>query len=146
MSIPPGSSSTALPFATAARRRHNRVVSESLVTGITPEIEDKIGFVGFTSRTIRAFKLPMEDRCEDFGQITTYHGTIAEHPHAFDLDDHHRFHTGKPTPVCGNTADMLSLTRYATHFDVTGAKEAHYGQFGCGPQDRETAATASGCC
>lgn len=70
-----------------------RTVAASPVTISDPDIERKIGFAAFTSRTIRAFKLPLEDRCEDYGQVAVYHGTIAEHPRAFDLDDHHRFHT-----------------------------------------------------
>lgn len=93
-----------------------RTLAASPVTISDPDIEVKIGFATFTSRTIRAFKLPLEDRCEDYGQVAVYHGTIAEHPHAFDLDDHHRLHTGKPALVCGNTADMLAATRYAAHF------------------------------
>lgn len=122
-----------------------RMVSSSPLTVDTPEIEHKIGFVTFSSRTVRAFKLPLEDRCEDFGQIATYRGTMAEHPHAFDLDDHHRFPAGKPMPVCGNTADMLSLTRYRPHFDVAGGKDTHYGTFACGPAEQSVAA-AAGCC
>jgi len=38
--------------------------------------------------TVRAFKLDLEDRCEDFeGRVLQ--GTMAEQPHTFDLDDHH---------------------------------------------------------
>lgn len=106
-----------------------RTLAASPVTISDPDIEVKIGFATFTSRTIRAFKLPLEDRCEDYGQVAVYHGTIAEHPHAFDLDDHHRLHTGKPALVCGNTADMLAATRYAAHFTVTGDKSQHFGLF-----------------
>ncbi|MDX3406096.1 hypothetical protein PV708_07630 [Streptomyces sp. ME02-6977A] len=114
-----------------------------------PDIEVKIGFATFTSRTIRAFKLPLEDRCEDYGQVAVYHGTIAEHPHAFDLDDHHRLHTGKPALVCGNTADMLAATRYAAHFTVTGDKSQHFGLFPCTPAEGAAApglGAAPGCC
>jgi hypothetical protein len=53
----------------------------------------------------------LEDRCEDFGQLATYKGTIAEHLHAFDLDDHHHFETGKPLRICGNSYDMLAASR-----------------------------------
>jgi ubiquinone/menaquinone biosynthesis C-methylase UbiE len=126
-----------------------RWVSQSPMTIDNPDIEAKIGFVGFSSRTIRAFKLALEDQCEDFGQIATYRGTAPQHPHAFDLDDHHRFPTGKPIAVCGNTADMLSMTRYARHFDVIGDKTTHFGLFPCGPADTSTAtalAAGSGCC
>lgn len=44
-----------------------RVLSTSPVALDSGEIERKIGFVGFTSQTVRAFKLPLEDRCEDYG-------------------------------------------------------------------------------
>jgi arsenite methyltransferase len=80
---------------------------------------------------VRAFKLPLEDRCEDFGQIVSYLGTLPEHPHQFPLDDHHVFITGKPTPVCGNTADMIVSSRYARHFHLVGNKFRHFGLFDC---------------
>jgi hypothetical protein len=110
-----------------------RVIAESPLVIANPDIERKIGMVGFTSVTVRAFKLPLEDRCEDYGQVAYYLGTIAAHPHAFDLDDHHHFETGRPFAVCGNTADMLTGTRYARHFRVQGEKTIHYGLFPCGP-------------
>lgn len=99
-----------------------------------PEIEMKIGMVDFYSVTIRAFKLEsLEDICEDYGQTATYHGTIADFPHFFDLDDHHRLITGKPMLVCGNTASMLAETRYASHFTITGDRSTHFGAFDCAP-------------
>ncbi|MGR8935722.1 MAG: methyltransferase domain-containing protein [Gammaproteobacteria bacterium] len=111
------------------------------------EVEAKIGMVKFRSVTVRAFKLPLEDRCEDYGQVARYLGTLPEHPHAFDLDDHHHFETGRPLRVCGNTADMLASTRYAPHFEVWGDKAQHFGLFDCtpGPQGESVAAGGS-CC
>ncbi|TXL02716.1 methyltransferase type 11, partial [Methylococcaceae bacterium CS2] len=88
-----------------------RIVKENSIALEDEEVEAKIGMVKFRSVTIRVFKMPLEDRCEDFGQLATYKGSIAEHPHAFDLDDHHHFETGKPLRVCGNTYDMLALSR-----------------------------------
>ncbi|MFJ7768707.1 methyltransferase domain-containing protein [Streptomyces sp. NPDC097107] len=126
-----------------------RTVTTSAVEISDPDIERKIGFAAFTSRTVRAFKLPLEDRCEDYGQVAVYRGTIAEHPHAFDLDDHHRFRAGKPMLVCGNTADMLAATRYAAHFTVTGDKSRHFGLFPCEPVDGAAVhamGASSGCC
>ncbi|MCL2862867.1 MAG: methyltransferase domain-containing protein [Methanimicrococcus sp.] len=98
------------------------------------EIEEKIGFASFSSRLVRAFKLDdLEDICEDYGQTACYDGSIPGHPHFFDLDDHHRFFTGKPMLVCGNTASMVSKTRYGKAFKVTGDRSVHYGAFaGCG--------------
>jgi SAM-dependent methyltransferase len=98
-----------------------------------PTIEAAIGMVGFWSTTIRAFKLDLEDLCEDYGQIAVYRGTIPGHPHVFDLDDHHRFFTGKPMMVCGNTASMLQATRYGAHFEVRGDRSVHFGAFDCAP-------------
>jgi arsenite methyltransferase len=126
-----------------------RVTSSSPMTVDNPDIDRRIGFVNFTSRTVRAFKLPLEDQCEDFGQAAIYRGTLPEHPHFFDLDNHHRFPAGKPTLVCGNTADMLSMSRYARHFEVIGDKTTHYGTFPCGPVDQSAASpigAGSSCC
>lgn len=126
-----------------------RIVSSSTVTLDNPDIGRKAGHIGFRSLTIRAFRLPLEDRCEDYGQVATYLGTLPDHPHAFVLDDHHRLETGRPMLVCGNTADMLSMTRYAPHFRVQGDKRVHYGLFDCGPAGAagpaQPAGTA-GCC
>ena len=110
------------------------------------EIEDKIGFVNFTSRTVRAFKLDdLEDTCEDYGQVAWYDGSIPGHPHFFDLDDHHRFVTGKPMLVCGNTASMVSNSRYSEAFKVFGNRSVHYGKFDCSPK-KENKPESGGCC
>jgi len=110
-----------------------RVVQSTPVPLLDPEVERKIGFVRFRSLTIRGFKLSLEDRCEDYGQMATYLGTIEGHPHHFDFDDHHRFERDRPATVCGNTADMLLATRYAAHFRVQGDKKQHFGLFDCAP-------------
>lgn len=125
-----------------------RTVSESPVPLLDPDIEAKIGMVNFRSITVRAFRLALEDRCEDFGQIATYRGTVPGAPHAFVLDDHHRFETGKPLRVCGNTFDMLAQTRYGRHFQLAGDSSTHFGLFDCGPAPAtgNGAELASGCC
>lgn len=124
-----------------------RVVKETPIALEDPEVIEKIGMVKFRSVTIRAFKMPLEDRCEDFGQVAVYKGTIAKHPHAFDLDDHHHFETGKPLRVCGNSSDMLESSRYSKHFDIIGDKTTHFGLFDCAPPNTGSA-TESGlaCC
>ena len=111
------------------------------------EIRDKVGFVTFSSRTVRAFKLDdLEDICEDYGQVAYYNGSIPGCPHYFDLDDHHRFFTGKPMLVCGNTASMISRTRYGKAFDIAGNRDVHYGVFGgCSPKNDDTPKGGS-CC
>ena len=126
-----------------------RVVSSTPLTINNPEIERKAGFIRFYSMTIRAFKLNLEDRCEDFGQVAYYFGTLPEHPHQFALDDHHLFKTGQPMLVCGNTADMISATRYARHFRIAGDKSVHYGLFDCAPDNvmqTSEAGAKAGCC
>ena len=53
------------------------------------EIEEKLGFATFSSRTVRAFKLAdLENICEDYGQVAYYDGSIEGYPHFFNLDDH----------------------------------------------------------
>lgn len=94
-------------------------------------VAQRIGFAHFESITWRAFKLPLEDRCEDYGQVATYLGSLTGHVHSFDLDDHHHFETGRPERVCGNTADMLGSSRYAAHFRIDGTKQRHFGLFEC---------------
>ena len=121
-----------------------RICARSAVPLLDPEVEAKIGHIRFESLTIRAFKLDLEDRCEDYGQVATYRGTIPHHPHAFALDDHHRFETGRPMLVCGNTADMLAKTRYAAHFAVS-ERGAHFGLFDCAPP-AAAAGGAPACC
>jgi arsenite methyltransferase len=120
-----------------------RVVARSAVPLLDEGIEALIGHVRFESITVRAFRLDLEDRCEDYGQVATYRGSIPHYPHAFALDDHHRFETGRPMLVCGNTADMLAKTRYAAHFAVT-ARGAHFGLFDCTPAS--AAAAPAACC
>jgi SAM-dependent methyltransferase len=111
------------------------------------KVEKQLGFATFSSRTVRAFKLDdLEDICEDYGQVAYYNGTIPGSPHFFDLDDHHRFFTGKPMLVCGNTASMLSSTRYGKAFNVVGDRSVHFGAFDCKPESVEAAAAESGSC
>ena len=121
-----------------------RVCARSAIALTDAAVEQRIGFARFESITWRAFKLPLEDRCEDYGQVATYLGSIAEQPHRFALDDHHLFETGKPLRVCGNTADMLARTRYAAHFRIDGDRQRHYGLFDCAPAAPTSAAAA--CC
>jgi len=111
------------------------------------EIENKLGFATFSSRTVRAFKLDdLEDICEDYGQVAYYDGSIPGYPHFFDLDDHHRFFTGKPMLVCGNTASMVSKTRYGKAFKVIGDRSVHYGKFDCGSSEKKKDKPCSGSC
>lgn len=123
-----------------------RVVSRRPV-----EVEDErlaalLGGIGFTSRTVRAFKLAnLEDRCEDYGQVAIYRGGIEGHEHAIRLDDHHTFERDRPMLVCGNTAAMLQETRLARHFEIIGDRSRHFGLFDCAPAEN-TDGSAGSCC
>ena len=123
-----------------------RSVSQSPIALLDAQIEARIGMVGFRSITMRAFNLPLEDRCEDYGQTATYCGSIAGLPHAFVLDDHHRFDTGRPMLVCGNTFDMLAQSRYADHFRLSGDTSVHFGLFDCATGPAGASAVAGACC
>ena len=125
-----------------------RVLSSRRLTINNTEIEEKVGNIGFYSLTVRAFKLDIEDKCEDHGQVATYLGTIAGQPHQFVLDDHHTFETGRPMLVCGNTAAMVADTRYGSHFKVLGDTSQHFGLFDCGASPVAVAAgeAVSGSC
>lgn len=123
-----------------------RCVSQSPIPLLDADIEARIGMVAFRSMTMRAFRMSLEDRCEDYGQMATYRGTLDGLPHAFVLDDHHRFEAGRPMRVCGNTFDMLAQSRFAEHFELHGDKRVHFGLFDCGPGPTNAPANAGSCC
>ena len=124
-----------------------RTVNKRRITINDPIIEERVGNIDFWSMTVRAFKLDLEDICEDYGQIAIYRGTARDNPTNFVLDDHHVFETGRPMLVCGNTADMVSKTRFGAHFTVQGDKSTHFGPFDCGPTPgAATAAAVGGAC
>jgi len=109
-----------------------RIVTKAKIDLNNPEIGKKVGMVDFYSMTIRAFKLDdLEDICEDYGQVAIYKGSIGGYPHFFDLDDHHRFFTGKPMLVCGNTASIIQNTRFSKYFTIIGDRSIHFGPFDC---------------
>ena len=109
-----------------------RVVSKARIQINNGYIESKLGDIEFFSITIRAFKIELEDRCEDYGQIAWYLGGIEETPNQFILDDHHIFEEGRPMLICSNTARMLSQSRFSTFFKVQGKETKHFGLFNCG--------------
>lgn len=126
----------------------SRIVSRSEIMVTDAELRERIGNARFFSITTRSFKLPLEDRCEDYGQVAFYKGTIEHATHRFALDDHHIFESGKPMAVCSNTAAMLQDTRYRPHFRVEGDSSTHFGLFDCGPatSNADNAAKAGACC
>lgn len=114
-------------------------------------LKEVIEGIRFFSRTLRGFKIEsLEDRCEDFGQVAIYNGTIEGQPKTFDLDQGHRFEAGRAYRVCGNSAQMLSQSRFAAHFEVS-RPVRHLGLFDCGPGLQVDAPTlqtteSSSCC
>ena len=123
-----------------------RLMSSSEIQITNPEIKHKVAGARFYSLTIRAFKLPFEDRCEDYGQVAYYKGSLTEAPTLFTLDNHHVFEKGRPLPICQNTARMLTETRFADHFEVTGDTSTHFGLFDCAPLSNTTTDSPSSCC
>lgn len=138
-----------LDLCRATGFRDPRVVAEHVVE-LSDEVRAKVGPATFSSLTLRLFKLPDADtRCEDYGQVATYKGTIAESPLLYRLDHIHLFEAGRPERVCRNTALMLSNTRLGKHFEVSAAIE-HFGLHPCNPTmahdqypDADTGAGAS---
>lgn len=108
-----------------------RITSKRPIDIQNPDVREKIGFANFSSYTVRAFNLPLEDHHEDYGQVVIYRGTIPDLPHSFQLDEDHEFVRGKKTRVCGNTANILTATRFAPHFELIGDKSVHYGRLSC---------------
>lgn len=123
-------------FESLARRSgflDPRSVVEAPIAIENAEIERRVGAARFQSVTYRLLKIDgLDERCEDYGQVATYLGSIANNEALFWLDDHHAFERGRPERVCRNTAMMLTETRFAQHFTVTGAG-AHCGEYPCGP-------------
>lgn len=144
-----------LSMARAAGFPDPRVVSTDPIAIMNDDIQEKVGAARFYSVTVRLLALPdLEERCEDYGQVATYRGTAPHIGPLFRLDDHHLFEAGRPERVCGNTADMLSKTRFADHFTVQGDKAVHYGAFDCAdtlaqqayPSTESSASSGSPCC
>ncbi|MBQ3106773.1 MAG: arsenosugar biosynthesis radical SAM protein ArsS [Eggerthellaceae bacterium] len=92
-------------------------------------VETKVGFMTFTSRTVRAIKCEgLEPTEEDYGQQATYLGGMPEMPRYFDFDSELRFVKGKPRAISGNTARMLAASRYGRFFDIA-PEGPHRGTF-----------------
>lgn len=114
-----------------------------------PKLRQILGNAKFYSITYRLFKMSnLETLCEDYGQVSTYRGTIPGHAHGYQLDDHHFFETNKPMLVCGNSASMTGESWLGKHFDISGNRDVHYGLFDCSPVTVTTGANAGagGCC
>ena len=133
-----------------------RVVDHRPLAILDPELKAKVGKIRFASVTARLFKLEgLEPACEEYGQAVIYRGGVEGMEDVFILDAEHAIEQGRVFPVCGNTLAMLMETRFASHFDVLGAGDRHFGLFpGCAAPDVfaavDTASTSAspvgGCC
>lgn len=126
-----------------------RYMSSSHANIDNPQIEDIVGNISFSSRTVRAIKIPdlIEDICEEYGQVAIYRGGIEGSEHFFDLDDHHHFVKDLPMSVCGNSSAMVQETRFGRYFEVLGDRSKHFGAFaGCGQAPEVFGESDDGCC
>ncbi len=68
-----------------------------------------VGDIKFYSITVRAFKIPeLEDRCEDYGELATYLGTIPGYEDEFNFDCSHAFKKHEKLRVCRNFGLVLT--------------------------------------
>jgi arsenite methyltransferase len=134
---------TGAAYAGDLRRTMQAAGFEDVRTVNSRRLGDVIEGIHFDSVALRGFKISLEDACEDFGQVAVYKGTIARHSDSFILDQGHQFVAGIPQRVCKNTADMITQTRYAPHFDVSPTM-FHMGLFDCGPKEGNSPAASPG--
>jgi len=107
-----------------------RIFSRRTLNIDNEQIQSRVENINFYSVTYRLWKLKgLEDACEDYGHIAFYNGQIPQSPFKFELDNGHVFHKNKPERVCGNTALMLSETRFKKYFQVLGSFKEHFGAF-----------------
>mmetsp|Transcript_35451 Transcript_35451/g.34484 ORF Transcript_35451/g.34484 Transcript_35451/m.34484 type:complete len:140 (+) Transcript_35451:462-881(+) len=133
--------------------KDHRIVKRTVFTSDNQLLIDTLGDITFYSLTVRAFKLRgLEDKLEDYGQCTTYNGGIDDFDKVFKLDNCHSFKRGEPVKIDGNTALMLTQTRFASSFAVTGPGK-HKGLFDSGNASTKVVIDSSinvkgpsGCC
>ena len=124
-----------------------RIVSKKILNIDNENIKRLTGDITFFSITYRLWKLEgLEDGCEDYGHTATYLGNLDESPSIFELDRNHVFRKGISERVCGNTALMLSQTRFREFFRITGDFTTHLGRFDCGAEAEVVEAEAGGSC
>lgn len=113
--------------------------------------KDIIEGIHFVSVTFRGFKIDLEEKCEDYGQVAVYEGTLPGSPEAYHLDRGHIFPAGGAVRICKNTADILRQSRFSEYFHVAD-EIAHLGLFNCSGSGMVTAgdgdsnSVSSDCC
>ncbi|MBW7991273.1 MAG: methyltransferase domain-containing protein [Planctomycetes bacterium] len=125
-----------------------RIVTRKPINIHNPQIKDMIGNIQFYSITYRLWKLKdLEDACEEYGHIAVYNGQMSDSPFKFELDEGYVFYKNKPERVCGNTAIMLSGTRFKQYFQIMGSFEEHFGAFRSQhPVETKDTDKSSSCC
>jgi ubiquinone/menaquinone biosynthesis C-methylase UbiE len=120
-------------FKTIAKRAgfaDPRIVSRKFINISNPQIKNMIRNIQFYSITYRLWKIKdLEDSCKDYGHIAVYNGQMSESPFKFELDDSNVFYKNKLERVCGNTAIMLSRTRFKQFFQIIGSFKEHFSAF-----------------
>jgi SAM-dependent methyltransferase len=129
-----------------------RLVEHEPVDITDPAIQSLLRDVRFQSATCRLFRADgLEAGQENYGQTATYLGTIAEHPDRLNLDSQQSFAVGQQTPVSGNTAQIISFTRFNDHFALIGDRSQHLGAFSVAAAPElftvtPSRSTGGGCC
>ena len=103
-----------------------------------PEVKARVGATPSQSITVRAFKLdePRGRRARTMDRSPPTSAAISEIPPRVPLGRAPCCQRSKPVRVSGNTAAMLSETRYARHFRLIGDRLRHFGRFDCGDSRR----------
>ncbi|GAB4263854.1 MAG: methyltransferase domain-containing protein [Deferrisomatales bacterium] len=107
-----------------------RIVERSPLQLADADLQARLGGVVFWAVTFRLFKIAdLEDGEEDYGQAALYRGTIPGCAHHFVLDADNVFETGRTLRIGGNTARILSTSRFEPHFRLLGGWTRHFGPF-----------------
>lgn len=125
-----------------------RAITSGVIDIHNADLQARVRDAGFASVTWRMLKLAgLEPECEDYGQTAVYAGGMAGCEEEFVLDESHRFPAGAAVRVSGNTAMMLTQTRFAPWFTATGDRAVHAGAFVASPAPATaTASETSSCC
>jgi hypothetical protein len=141
-----------LSIAAASGFAEPRLVKDRPLAIENPEIQQRLAGYEFYSATYRLFKLEtMEAGAEDYGHTARYLGTVDHYADGLLLDKGNYFPAGEEVAVSANTWRILSDSRFAPHFSLTGDFNLHRGPF-----DQKTAvlpfdvgsddSSASRCC
>ncbi len=116
-------------------------VSDSVLTVEDTKLQEKLKHINFTSKTVRAFKIKLEDCAEDYGHKAQYNGSLEQAEEGFLFDENTYLPTNEWVKISGNLANILSQSRYKTAFKISGNFDNHYGKFTrscCAPKAKAT--------